>query len=79
MLNENGVFISGMYAASASRIKDKEVRYEYVVLNGTESYKITSSVDYSDQLALGDLVVFRVSVNVWNNKVYFSQGKLVTE
>lgn len=77
MFEEAGIYIQGLFVASASKLRDKEVRYEYVLLNGTETYKITSSEDYTDKLAMGDLSVFKVSVNVWNNKAYFSSGKLI--
>ena len=79
---ENGIIITGIFCGSKG-IKKRNFetnvetnKYQYVLVDGVDTYRITSDYDYSGSLAFGDQVSFKVSVNAFNGNIYY-KGDLI--
>lgn len=81
-MNDGGCFISGIYCGCEEKHAERNginvINYYYLLVVGTDSYKIRSEHDYRPTLKFGDAVDFKVRINAFNGQVYFS-GDLWTD
>lgn len=81
---QEGFVLTGILGGNKRVIKKdyntkvEVTKYQYLLVIGVDSYLITSDVDYSGKIMFGDMVSFRVTPNVYNDKLYL-RGDLVSE
>lgn len=81
---DEGFFISGILVGSSSRERVfdgvAKVSYYYtLILNGSDTYKITSDQDYTKFIKFGDRVAFEVRPRVYNGNLYLNGDLLVDD
>lgn len=73
----SGIFLVGTYVGNKEVVRKdnntgvESVKYQYLIVQDVESYRVTSDYDYRDKLVFGDEVTFEVIPNVFNNRLYF--------
>ena len=66
-----GVFVG--YDNAVKSFGEKEtITHYYLIVDGTDSYKISSDKQYNDKIAFGDLVTFKIKPRAYNNTIYYN-------
>lgn len=79
-MREEGFILTGVLGGARGTKKRLENgtevnRYTYLVIVGIDTYKVSSDIDYSNDLMFGDQVSFNVRPSVFNNVLYL-RGEL---
>ena len=83
-MKENGFILTGIYGGNKRNVRVsgtgvEVVKYQYlVIVEGTDTYKVTSEFDYSNEIMFGDQISFKVVPNVFNDRLYF-RGELLKD
>ena len=75
-MGDAGVYVKGMLASYECAKDMKGDVFYYLVVYGMESMKVKSKENYTDRLAVGDLVNFRINIGVFNGKLFVNNGTL---
>lgn len=82
-MNE-GFFLSGILVGVNSRErffdgKSKVTHYYTVIVDGQDTYKVSSDQDYSKFIKFGDHVDFSVRPRIYNDQLYLNGELLVDD
>lgn len=81
---EEGIVLTGIFISSETKVRrydnydnGDKVSYIYLVVIGSDAFKVSSDYDYRSTISFGDRVSFKVRCRAFNNSVYYN-GELIS-
>ena len=78
---EEGIVLTGIFISSETKVRRNDnvdkVSYIYLVVIGSDAFKVSSDYDYRSTISFGDRVSFKVRCRAFNNSIYYN-GELIS-